>query len=458
MILEEKIKLTANILFSGIGAQERGFRNSNLFNIDVLTTSDISKEAVVSYAAIHCGLTKEMVNNYKQYPSREEMAQYLTDINLGYEPEKNKQYNWFKVAKKKSNDIEKYWLATKLSNNLGDISRINELPYADLWTCSFPCTDISVAGDMKGLNPNSGTRSSLLWENIKLLKKAKENNTLPQYVLFENVKNLVSKKFIHNFNDLIEVMEEIGFNTYWTVINAKNCGIPQNRERVFVICIRKDIDTKTFDFPTPFDNGLRLKDFLEDTVDEKYYLSEKVQGRFKIIDETLSQNIIGTTKPPFRTIGQRDFVYQENGIMGSLMATDYKQPKQILIQSCLKQIGQIYGTNKEPNPQAGRIYSKEYISPTLDSCNGGNRMPKILDTEFKIRKLTPIECFRLMGFEDADVQNCIDIGVADSQLYKQAGNSIVTNCIELIAQHLYKAHYNQDYVCFDENLTKGVVG
>ena len=100
--MNEKIKLTANILFSGIGAQERGFRNSDLFDVKVLTTSDISKEATLSYAAIHCGLTKEMVENYTQYPSREEMAQCLTDINLGYEPEKNKCFDWFKLAKRKN--------------------------------------------------------------------------------------------------------------------------------------------------------------------------------------------------------------------------------------------------------------------------------------------------------------------------------------------------------------------
>ena len=157
-----RVKLTANILFSGIGCQERGFENSGLFDLEVLNTSDINKDAVVSYAAVHCGLTKEMIENYSDYPSREEMAAYLKVINLGYEPEKNKPYDWDKLARRKSNDIEKYWLACKLSNNLGDISKIEKLPYADLWTCSFPCTDISLAGKMKGLSPSDSTRSSLL--------------------------------------------------------------------------------------------------------------------------------------------------------------------------------------------------------------------------------------------------------------------------------------------------------
>ena len=165
----EKIKLTANILFSGIGCQERGFQDSELFDIKVLNTSDINKEAVLSYAAIHCGMTNELVNNYKNYPSREEMAKNLTDINLGYDPEKDKKFDWFKLIKRKSNDLEKYWLACKLTNNRGDISKIDELPYADFWTISFCCQDISLAGKMKGFKPDSGTRSSLLWDNIKLL-------------------------------------------------------------------------------------------------------------------------------------------------------------------------------------------------------------------------------------------------------------------------------------------------
>ena len=324
-----KEKLTANILFSGIGCQERGIQNTGLFDLDVISTSDIDKDAVLSYAAVHCGLTEEIINTYTKYPSREEMAKQLTEINLGFKPENNKCYDWHKLVKSKRNDLEKYWLATKLTKNLGDISKIESLPYADLWTISFCCQDISVAGKMKGLKPDSGTRSSLLWENIKLLKRAKDDSTLPKYLMFENVKNLVSKKFIDDFNSLLGVLDELGFNSYWDVLNAKECGVPQNRERVFVICIRKDIDKHTYTFPKPFDNGVRLKNVLDSEVDEKYYLSQEVQDRFHLT-ETNGENVIGSTAPPFRTIGQRDLVYKPEKIMGALVATDYKQPKQII--------------------------------------------------------------------------------------------------------------------------------
>lgn len=468
----DKIKLTANILFSGIGCQERGFKDSRLFDLDVLNTSDINKDAVVSYAAVHCGLTKEMIESYSDYPSREEMADQLKSINLGYEPEKNKTYDWSKLARRKSNDIEKYWLACKLSNNLGDISKIEKLPYADLWTCSFPCTDISLAGKMKGLSPSDSTRSSLLWENIRLLKTAKEDETLPKYIMFENVKNLVGKKFINDFNNLLSVLEELGFNSYWKVLNAKNCGVPQNRERVFVISIRKDIDNGAFNFPKPFDTGVRLKDVLDENVDEKYYLSEDVQSRFKFTSQDFSKNVIGTTKPISRTIGQRDLVYSKESIMGTLFATDYKQPKQVLEipNECVQEGNLSGGKWDKIYESARRYYSVNGCSPTIHTCNVGNTEPKISEPQMKgyskclkaesndtgvvcnyrIRKLTPNECWKLMGLTEEDCSKAVAIGVSDSQLYKQAGNGIVTNCCELLAEHLYKAQYDSAYICTDE--------
>lgn len=293
----EKVKLSANVLFSGLGCQERGIKDTNLFDLDVVCTSDIDKDVIVSYAALHCGLTKEMIKEYKDYPTREEMIKDLSDRNIGYDFKKNKPYNWSRFLKKpknlKSDMLKKYWLAMKLSNNLGDISGIQELPYADLWTVSFPCTDISISGQMKGLSQDSNTRSSLLWQQIRLLKTSIDKNEAPKYLMFENVKNLVSKKFINDFNDLLSVLDELGYNSYWEVINAKNCGIPQNRERVFVICIRKDIDKKQMTFPKPFDNGLRLKDVLDDIVDEKYYINNDKAD--KLIDELIENGTLGNS-------------------------------------------------------------------------------------------------------------------------------------------------------------------
>lgn len=289
----QKKRLSANVLFSGIGCQEKGIKDTGLFDLDVVCTSDIDKEAIVSYAAIHCGLTNELIETYADCPSREQMAQDLLDRNIGFDFKKNKPYDWFKLARSKSKNIKKYWLAMHLSNNLGDISGIKELPYADLWTCSFPCTNISNAGRMAGFEEGSGTASSLLWEQIRLLRTSISKNEAPKYIFFENVKNLVGAKFRDGFDKLVELLGELGYSVYWEVLNAKNCGIPQNRERVFVVCIRNDIDTGKMTFPNPFDNGLRLKDMLDDKVDEKYYITNDKAD--KLIDELIEN---GTLKSP----------------------------------------------------------------------------------------------------------------------------------------------------------------
>lgn len=139
-------------LFSGIGAQAKGINRQNLFDVDVIATSDLDKEVVVSYAAIHCGLTNEMINNYEDYPSKEEMVEQLTKKRLGYDFKKDKLYDWEKLSKKKdkTKGIEKYWLADHLAHNLGDITQINNLPLCDLLTYSAPCTDWSIAGKQEG--------------------------------------------------------------------------------------------------------------------------------------------------------------------------------------------------------------------------------------------------------------------------------------------------------------------
>ena len=297
-----KPKLTMIELFSGIGAQKRGIDNTGLYDLDVVATSDIDKEAVVEYAAIHHGLTNEMIENYENYPSREEMIEELKSRNIGMDFDKDKMYDWDKLLKKKTKEIEKYWLAMTLQNNLGDISRIEQLPTADCWFYSSPCQCFSLAGKQDGLaatcnacgqkyNPMDydvehryicphcgsddikGTRSGLLLEVERLLIKAIETNTAPKYLCLENVKNLVGKQFKPDFDAWLKRLEYLGYNTYWDILNSKTCGVPQNRERVFAFSIRKDIDTGKFTFPLPFDTGIRLKDILEKNVDEKYYIN-----------------------------------------------------------------------------------------------------------------------------------------------------------------------------------------
>ena len=218
-------------------------------------------------------------------------------------------------------------------------------------------------------------------------------------------------------------------------------------------------------------------------MDQKYYLSEDIQKRFKLTDETMTKSIIGTTAPDFRTIGQRDLVYQPNGIVGTLVATDYKQPKQILEPI---RIGGLFDDEKSKH-QASSIWDINTLSPTLDTMQGGYRQPCVIVREATkkgyaeaevgdsinleqpnsktrrgrvgkgvaqtlttscnqatvepnncIRKLTPKECWRLMGFSDEDIDKCIAAGISNTQLYKQAGNSIVVNVLVEIFKELLK--------------------
>ena len=159
--------------------------------------------------------------------------------------------------------------------NYGDISKVdwNNVPDFDLFTYSFPCTDISNAGQQKGLSKDSGTRSSLLWECQRAIEIKR-----PKYMLMENVSALVSEKFMPYFNEWQLLVARYGYNNYTQVMNAKDYGVPQNRERVFMVSI---LDAEApYYFPEPFPLELRLKDLLENNVDEKYYLNDKQISMF----------------------------------------------------------------------------------------------------------------------------------------------------------------------------------
>lgn len=176
--------------------------------------------------------------------------------------------------------------------NLGDVSKIDwerhpECKDCDILTYSFPCTDISAAGRQAGFEQGSGTRSGLLWECEKAIKVLR-----PKYLLMENVKALVSKKFMPYFQEWISLVDdELGYKSYWKILNATDFGIPQNRERVFMISIRGDI-MRDYDFPEPFPLTKTLDDVLEEEVEEKFYLgSERIEGLLtSTIDEMRKKN------------------------------------------------------------------------------------------------------------------------------------------------------------------------
>ena len=394
----------------------------------------------------------------------------------------------------------------------------------DLLMHGSPCQDFSLAGKQAGGDEGSGTRSSLMYETIRIVEKLK-----PKYVIWENVKNLLSKKHIHNFNAYLETMEKLGYTNYYQILNAKDYGIPQNRERVFTISIlgnesyefpkveentnkinrlfnfsaRQDcrvvydenglcptlvagmgagggkvpmfID-KGFAFPTKQELKLKLKDMLEDKVDEKYYLKK-------------TNNLVFTeTRASWDNSGkgygsQQDRAYYQDGLCPTLSSCNANGDKsQVVLQEkniCINSVIKVGNVNPSGKGMGGQVVSEEGLARTITiekgegqkvmvkekpeviggiggkKSNGGTQwyqqdriydnniglslsttaQPYYPDNQLKIRKLTPKECFRLMGFDDADYEKAAKVN-SNSQLYKQAGNSIVVNVLEAILTNL----------------------
>ena len=266
-----------------------------------------------------------------------------------------------------------------------------DLKNIDLITHGSPCQDFSIAGKQAGGDIASGTRSSLMYETLRIVEKIK-----PKYVLWENVKNMLSKKHKHNFDNYINIMDKLGYNSYYQVLNAKDYGIPQNRERVYTISIRKDIDKGNFKYPNKEQLKLKLQDILENKVDEKYFLSSRM------LDYCLGVNQKVSKFP-------RKQRFLQN------------------INRTCQNIANTISTNAGNRPVDNFIKIKD------------NKVTKIdYDEEnMKIRKLTPKECWRLMGFSDEGFEKAQKVN-SDTQLYKQADNSIVVNVLEKIFKNLFK--------------------
>jgi DNA (cytosine-5)-methyltransferase 1 len=399
-------------------------------------------------------IKKERVRVFEAFAGYGSQSLALDWLNIDYEPAGYAEIDPYAIKAHIAlhGDVKNYGDVTKLS--------VADLPDMDLFTYSFPCQDISVAGKQNGLAKDSGTRSSLLWECERIIEGKR-----PKYLMMENVKNLVGVENYPHFMAFVQLLEGFGYNNYWQVINAKECGIPQNRERVFCVSVRQDVDDGSFYFEKPFDNGLRLKDLLESEVDEKYYIDEeKVQKLISQLKETGTAN----TNPSGN--GMNGNVH--NGEIAPTLTTNKGEGIKVVIPCItpdepneIKQIGNLIETNSfGGNPQAGRIYGAEGIAPTLNTCGGGQREPKILElgllnpnrhssvmnsvvdpegisacldtmqggnrqpkvfTQYRIRKLTPTECFRLMGLNDDQITKIQSADISNSQQYKMAGNSIV---------------------------------
>lgn len=416
--------------------------------------------------------------------------------------------------------------------NLGDITKVNieDLePYsADLITYGFPCQDISNAGKQRGFEHDGQlTRSGLFFYAAAIIGRIQ-----PKVAICENVKALTGKKFTKEFETVLQTLEDMGYKNYWQVLNAKDYGIPQNRERVFIVSIRNDIDKK-YEFPAPIKLELRLKDILEKQVEEKYYLSEKMIAGFlkhnekhnkkgtgfiwkpktdedisnclranaslnatdnsivvreatkKGYAEAQAYDSINLEQPNSKTRRGRVGKQQANTLTTScnqavvepfIVASRGRNPEnpsdrtagspteQRLevnmqgISNCLtsvqkdnlvvesqvlvpkrteygKQIRKLYesGMIKESRHNMTELRPRQDgVSNTLTTVQKDNY---VIEPGLRIRKLTPLECWRLMGFDDEDFYKAEKVN-SNTQLYKQAGNSIVVNVLEAMFDNL----------------------
>lgn len=332
---ENPLKITKPLrlieLFAGIGAQAKALENLGV-NFEHYRICEFDKYAVASYNAVHG-------TNFS------------------------------------TSDITKI--------HASDLGIVETDKYEYIMTYSFPCTDLSTAGKQKGMSRDSRTRSGLLWEVERLLKETKE---LPQILLMENVPGVLSEKNKKDFLEWCGVLESLGYTSKYKILNAKDYGIPQNRDRVFMISWFGEY---YYNFPDKKPLSIMLKDFLERSVDEKYYLSEKNINC--ILKWKSHQN-------PF------DSICGYNSISPTITTRVVDSASMILYSNKL---------------------SKRYIIKDKEELR-----------HLSIRRLTEKECWRLMGFDDESFFKAEKV-VSNSQLYKQAGNSIVVNVLMAIFEKLF---------------------
>jgi DNA (cytosine-5)-methyltransferase 1 len=475
-------------LYGGIGSQLKALKNIGA-TISEHYLVEIDINATISYASIHCGLNNHLNDDV---PSKEEMIRQL-------EP-----YGWWHNEKPKDirtlpNDkLKKLYLAQQLSNNYGNVMNLDDLPPVDLITWSTPCQDFSNAGKKAGFEGNKGNLTSV---TINLFKKLTYK---PTFLLFENVPMIVSQKFKQGFDAMLEELHKLGYDNIVMKLNAKDYGIPQNRDRIFVLSIRHDYEAN-YSPPQPIPLQLRLKDMLEETVHSKYYLTEnqllQIQNAkfdsMKIdrintedgVCNTITTMGGGHREPMIASpINSREYRGFQD-IAPTLCARDYKDPKWVTIPEAttrgyakayegdgvyINRPHQKRGTvqkniiqtiNTAPSNEIGVVVNGFYkqaldtaenneikhgdvictynetvdrsgVSPTITTRPEGKKtaiLPVMQD--LRIRKLTPLETWRLMGFTDEDYYNA-EPHNSNSALYKQAGNSIVVQVLEKIFERI----------------------
>ena len=312
--------------FSGVGAQKMAV--SNITNeYEIVATSEIDKTAIIAYNAIH--------------------------------------YN-------KNMDFQ---LASNNIKNLGDISKIKneKIPEHDIFTYSFPCQDISSIGTRKGLDKDSGTRSSLLWDCAKIIELKK-----PKYLILENVKNLVTGINKNNFYKWLNFLEKLGYENYWDILDSSDFGIPQRRKRVFVVSKYGKSNI----------NLVKKNKFYEKNI---YDIIDKKQDDW--IEFIPKSKVKGNIEE-----GEIKFLDDRDWKMNGVMISD--------------------------------------ICSTQRAGRSGLKYIKKVNNKIYERKLNALECCRLMGYKDEAYKNMKNANISDNSIMRLCGNSIVVNVIENIMMNI----------------------
>lgn len=446
----EKVSLIE--CFSGIGTQASALKEVlRLTNLkyELNSTCEWDINAIASYKEIHCGNDH---NDYSKELTKKEIVEFLFNKGIssnGKSPLKKKGIQGYN--EKKLRTIYNNIIATKNHVNImtlkgEDLNIVDTDKTLYILTYSFPCQDLSVAGKSKGMSKGSGTRSSLLWEVERLLKETKK---LPQVLLMENVTQVHGRKHLTDFNNWINFLNDLGYTSYYKDLNGKDYGIPQNRNRTFMVSILGDY---YYEFPKKLELRLRLKDMLEDEVEEKYYLSDKKIAHFT--DMTNRNGYVRGKKFRPHTLDS-EYAYTINTTAGSGAIDNFI----ILPENTKKGCAVAHISDKVDKIRYNKFDSEENIEfpKILDDRNKGwgirisdvcptqraNRSGlKCIEKDFRIRKLTPKECWRLMGISDDDFEKARKVN-SNTQLYKQAGNAIITTCLIGIFGELFGVDYEK---------------
>ena len=433
-------------LFAGIGSQAKALKNLGA-NFEHYKISEWEVNAAASYKAIH---KENDTTDYSVGIASEELTEIL--FNIGISTDGKKLMSLKEINRKGEQWKRMVYNNFKATNNIGsilnvsgsDLGIVDTDKYTYVLTYSFPCQDLSNAGRGAGMEKGSGTRSGLLWEVERLLNECDE---LPQILLMENVPQVHAKKNLEDFNKWISFLESKGYSNFWQDLNAKDYGVPQNRNRCVMVSF---LCKRSYTFPKPMPLNKTLGDLLDEEVEQHYYLTE--EKCHKIANWKSQQNPLervngsNSISPTLTARGAGEYhsgmvlvsPYLKNtaNLRGSILQREVCS-KAVDITKPYEMIDYTYSNARLKEIQEGgvtvRNKNDSSISCTL-TTQPYNFAVRIPDDMFRV--LTPIESWRLMGFDDADFEKAAQ--VCDSaQLYKQAGNSIVVNVLMAIFKELF---------------------